>query len=173
MDDFLLEVRNWDRITLLVTYFASYSSMKTLRLQLIPHCPTTRLLQKRPRFLGDSVISCPNKSPLRWTTRPLLYPPLLRHPFAPHAQKRTKICCDTRVRGAFCFEYLESRPYQIYSVRTFCESFLASSRGIGATIASVKRYGDLNGVHIGSSPFTLFGRMERTPIFGWIADGIL
>ena len=48
--------------------------------------------------------------------------------------------------GAFCFEYLDSRPYRIYTVRTFCESLFSGSGATNATIASVKRYGDHNGM---------------------------
>ena len=48
--------------------------------------------------------------------------------------------------AAFCSEYLESRPYKTYSVRTFCESFFNSHRAVSAEIVSVKRYGDRFGV---------------------------
>ena len=47
---------------------------------------------------------------------------------------------------AFCSEYLESRPYKTYSVRTFCESLFNSHRTVSAKIVSVKRYGDRFGV---------------------------
>ena len=47
---------------------------------------------------------------------------------------------------AFCSEYLESRPYKTYSVRTFCESLFNSHRAVSAEIVSVKRYGDRFGV---------------------------
>ena len=47
---------------------------------------------------------------------------------------------------AFCSEYLESRPYKRYSVRTFCESLFNSHRAVSAKIVSVKRYGDRFGV---------------------------
>jgi hypothetical protein len=48
--------------------------------------------------------------------------------------------------GAPCFEYLEYRPYRIYSVRMFCESLFNSPCANDAKIASVKRYSDRNGV---------------------------
>ena len=48
--------------------------------------------------------------------------------------------------AAFYSEYLESRPYKTYSVRTFCESFFNSHRAVSAEIVSVKRYGDRFGV---------------------------
>jgi len=48
--------------------------------------------------------------------------------------------------AAFCSDYLASRPYRTYSVRTFCESLLNSPRASQASIASVKRYGDRSGV---------------------------
>ena len=47
---------------------------------------------------------------------------------------------------AFCFEYLDTRKYRVYTVRTFCESLLNSSRASNARIVSVKRYGDRHGV---------------------------
>ena len=47
---------------------------------------------------------------------------------------------------AFYSEYLESRPYKTYSVRTFCESLLNSRRAVSAEIVSVKRYGHRLGV---------------------------
>ena len=47
---------------------------------------------------------------------------------------------------AFYSEYLESRPYKTYSVRTFCESFFNSHRAASAKIVSVKRYGHRFGV---------------------------
>ena len=48
--------------------------------------------------------------------------------------------------AAFYSEYLESRPYKTYSVRTFCESVFNSHRAVSAKIVSVKRYGDRFGV---------------------------
>ena len=47
---------------------------------------------------------------------------------------------------AFYSEYLESRPYKTYSVRTFCESLFNSHRAVSAEIVSVKRYGHRFGV---------------------------
>ena len=47
---------------------------------------------------------------------------------------------------AFYSEYLESRPYKTYSVRTFCESLFNSRRAVSAKIVFVKRYGDRFGV---------------------------
>jgi len=48
--------------------------------------------------------------------------------------------------AAFYSQYLESRPYRTYSVRTFCESLFSSPRAAHATIVSVKRYGDRFGM---------------------------
>ena len=48
--------------------------------------------------------------------------------------------------AAFYSQYLESRPYRTYSVRTFCESLFNSPRAADATIVSVKRYGDRFGM---------------------------
>jgi hypothetical protein len=48
--------------------------------------------------------------------------------------------------SAFCSEYLESRPYRTYTVRTFCESLFNSRRASNTKITSVKRYGDRYGV---------------------------
>ncbi|KAF8318616.1 uncharacterized protein EI90DRAFT_2703213 [Cantharellus anzutake] len=48
--------------------------------------------------------------------------------------------------GAFYSKHLDSQPYRIYSVRTFCESLLKSARVDDARIMSVERYGDLHGV---------------------------
>ncbi|KAF8320185.1 uncharacterized protein EI90DRAFT_3020544 [Cantharellus anzutake] len=48
--------------------------------------------------------------------------------------------------AAFFAECLDSRPYRIFSVRTFCESLVNSRRAANARIVSVQRYGDLQGV---------------------------
>ncbi|KAF8322839.1 uncharacterized protein EI90DRAFT_3019997 [Cantharellus anzutake] len=48
--------------------------------------------------------------------------------------------------GAFFAECLDSKPYRIFSVRTFCESLFNSRRAANARIVSVQRYGDLQGV---------------------------
>src|ERR1700733_15442693 len=48
--------------------------------------------------------------------------------------------------SAFCSEYLETRPYRTYTVRTFCESLFNSRRAANTKITSVKRYGDRYGV---------------------------
>ncbi|KAF8310440.1 uncharacterized protein EI90DRAFT_3024466 [Cantharellus anzutake] len=48
--------------------------------------------------------------------------------------------------GAFFAECLDSKPYRIFSVRTFCESLFNSRRAANARIVSVRRYGDLQGV---------------------------
>ncbi|KAF8310434.1 uncharacterized protein EI90DRAFT_1220888 [Cantharellus anzutake] len=48
--------------------------------------------------------------------------------------------------GAFFAECLDSKPYRIFSVRTFCESLFNSRRATNARIVSVQRYGDLQGV---------------------------
>ncbi|KAF8320189.1 uncharacterized protein EI90DRAFT_2609449 [Cantharellus anzutake] len=48
--------------------------------------------------------------------------------------------------GAFLAECLDSKPYRIFSVRTFCESLFNSRRAANARIVSVRRYGDLQGV---------------------------
>ncbi|KAF8322848.1 uncharacterized protein EI90DRAFT_2401505 [Cantharellus anzutake] len=48
--------------------------------------------------------------------------------------------------GAFFAECLDSKPYRIFSVRTFCESLFNSRRAANARIVSIQRYGDLQGV---------------------------
>ncbi|KAF8320218.1 uncharacterized protein EI90DRAFT_3081052 [Cantharellus anzutake] len=66
--------------------------------------------------------------------------------FASFTSSLRKRVASIASAGAFFAECLDSKPYRIFSVQTFCESLFNSRRAANARIVSVQRYGDLQGV---------------------------